>query len=464
MGARVTRLSKLAFPIIVSQLIMQLMAFTDIWMMSKLGVASLAAGGLAISVYSFIFIVGKSIVLPTANLLSIAFGQINASNHDDGEVHAIVCAALLTAALLFVAVLPIFYFAPQLLGMFGQQPEIITQSLYYLDGVKWSLLPMLLLIVFQCVPIAHGDSRSVLMSSSLLVFANILLSYTLTFEFEMGIAGLAWGTTIAAALTFVFYSRWVLKSAVARYFTSWSVAFKGVKVHLEQLRKMGFSSATSTMTECSLLSGAALMAGTLGAVYLASHQIALQVLIFSWNVAYGFSQATSMMIGQQFGSKGCVVQMKQTAMTGLALVTVVTFAIGLSFLIFPELLNAIFLSGAEASTGVMADILPGVMMVAACCFVVDAWQLVALNILRGLKVVLLPAVITFVGYCLIGLPVAFWLKSSLMLNGIWIGIGVGLAVTGILLVFVVRKSFADLAKQQNNPVEPKLYASDTSQC
>ena len=51
------QLAKFAVPLIISQLVAQLMVLSDIWMMARIGVITMAAGGLAGSVFSFIFIV-----------------------------------------------------------------------------------------------------------------------------------------------------------------------------------------------------------------------------------------------------------------------------------------------------------------------------------------------------------------------------------------------------------------------
>jgi len=91
--------------------------------------------------------------------------------------------------------------------------------------------------------------------------------------------------------------------------------------------------------------------------------------------------------------------------------------------------------------------LPGLMLVAAACFVVDAWQLTGLSILRGMKIVLGPALLTGVGYCLVGLPAAWYLMPMFHLQGIWMGIGIGLGVTGCLLLVQVWISLNNLSTE-----------------
>ena len=51
-----------------------------------------------------------------------------------------------------------------------------------------------------------------------------------------------------------------------------------------------------------------------------------------------------------------------------------------------------------------------------------------------MKIVVGPTVVTAVGYWLFGLPAAWLLLPDFGLGGIWGGIGIGLGVTGVLLL------------------------------
>jgi MATE family multidrug resistance protein len=62
-----------------------------------------------------------------------------------------------------------------------------------------------------------------------------------------------------------------------------------------------------------------------------------------------------------------------------------------------------------------------------------------------MKIVFAPAVITGVGYLLAGLPAAWYLMQTFQLQGIWMGIGLGLGVTGCLLLVQVSLNLNKLA-------------------
>ena len=445
MGINVRHLAKFAVPLIISQLVAQLMVLSDIWMMARIGVVTMAAGGLAGSVFSFIFVVVMSLIGSVTNLLAIAYGEKQHNSGNNGEIRGILKGAILLSGLISIALLPLFYLLPTLLLMVGQQAEIIDLSMLYLHALKWSMLPNLLIVVFRGLTVAFGSPRSVLWASVITVMLNIVFSYVLAFVLDFGIVGIGYGTSLAAWLMAVCYGVWLFRQPQFLPYKPWTKWFEYKLATIKPLMFMGTFVALATLTEFALISGAALMAGTLGAVSLAAHQIALQILSFSWCISYGFAQATSILVGNQFGSSRDKQTIIKIARHGLLLATASSVLIGLMFSINPEWLSQWFAKPGDALFTELADILPSLMLVAAACFVVDSWQLTGLSILRGMKIVFAPALITGVGYLLAGLPAAWYLMQTFHLQGIWMGIGLGLGVTGCLLLVQVSINLNKLA-------------------
>ncbi|NQZ24626.1 MAG: MATE family efflux transporter [Colwellia sp.] len=439
------QLAKFAVPLIISQLVAQLMVLSDIWMMARIGVITMAAGGLAGSVFGFIFIVIMSLIGSVTNLLAIAYGEKQHNAGNDAEIRGIIKGAILLSVLISLAILPLFYFLPTLLQMTGQQAEIIDLSMLYLHALKWSMLPNLLIVVFRGLAVSFGAPRSVLWASVLTVILNIVFSYVLAFVLDFGMVGIGYGTSLAAWLMAISYGVWLFRQPQFLPYKPWTKWFEYKLTTVKPLIFIGAFVALATLTEFALISGAGLMAGTLGAVSLAAHQIALQILSFSWCISYGFAQATSILVGNQFGSKRDKQTIINIARNGLILATASSVLIGLLFTINPEWLSQWFARPGDALFAELVDILPSLMLVAAACFVVDSWQLTGLNILRGMKIVFAPAVITGVGYLLAGLPAAWYFMQTFQLQGIWMGIGLGLGVTGCLLLVQVSLNLNKLA-------------------
>jgi MATE family multidrug resistance protein len=179
------------------------------------------------------------------------------------------------------------------------------------------------------------------------------------------------------------------------------------------------------------------MAGTISIAALALHQILLQCLSFTWNINFGFSQAAAILVGQDFGAEN-YDGIKRTALRSFGITTLLSVVLAGGFMLWPELIAGIFNLDAD-----LAHLLTMVLWVVALSFVVDAWQLLAINLLRGMKIVMGPTIMTAIGYWAFGLPAAWLLMPEFELAGIWGGIGIGLGVTGVLLliqlIFAIRK-------------------------
>jgi MATE family multidrug resistance protein len=443
----VKHLAKFSIPLIISALVAQLMMASDVWMMARIGVTTMAAGGLASSVFGFIFIVMMGLIGAVANLLAIAHGEKQSGRENNDEIRKIIKGAVLLSLLITLIMLPLFYALPNLLLIMGQDPAIVSISMIYLHALKWSMLPNLLILVFRGLAVAFGAPRSVLWVSVLTVTLNIVFSYILAFTFSFGIAGIGYGTVLSAWLMACCYGFWLFRQQQFAAYKPWGKWQEYKLSAIKALLVMGASVALATATEFSLISGAALMAGSLGAVSLAAHQIALQILSFSWCIAFGFAQATSILIGNQYGAGRQKQPIIRIARNGLILATASSALIGGLFSLNPDWLSKWFAQPGDQLFSELVELLPGVMVVAAACFVVDAWQLAGLNILRGMKIVFGPALITCIGYCAVGLPAAWYLMQTYKLNGIWMGIGIGLGVTGCLLLVQVKVSLAQLTNE-----------------
>ena len=66
----------------------------------------------------------------------------------------------------------------------------------------------------------------------------------------------------------------------------------------------------------------------------------------------------------------------------------------------------------------------------------DGLQAVVLGALRGIQDVLIPTVLIFIAYILVGLPTSYYLGLNTQLGvvGIWIGLLVGLMSSSIFLL------------------------------
>lgn len=442
------KILSLALPLIFSQLIGMALVLTDVWMMSRLSVADLAAGGLGASVYSFVFIIAGCIVGCVANLIAIAYGQ-SVARPEFGfqQIRYAIKGAVMLSVLLTLVLNASFVFVPDLLRQASQTQDVISIAMVYLGTLKWAMLPTLLLLVLRGLTSTFGDARSVLVMSIVTVLLNVPLSYLLAFKLDWGISGLGAGTSLSALFVLIGYSFWVFRRSTYYRFAPWLNLDEYSLKLMNPLLVMGMPIAIAGLLEHGLIYGGTLMAGVISVASLALHQILLQCLSFTWSINFGFSQAASILVGKDFGA-GNHQGIKETVKKSFVIVSVLSAIIAAVFMAWPGVIAGFFQLNDPAASGDsdLTLMLSSLLWVVALCFVADAWQLLAINLLRGMKIVLMPTALTAVGYWVFGLPAAWLLMRDYGLAGIWGGIGIGLAATGVLLLFqlmMILKSKGD---------------------
>ncbi|MEZ8102321.1 MATE family efflux transporter [Vibrio bivalvicida] len=435
------KILSLAIPLIISQMISMALVLTDVWMMSRLSVSAIAAGGLGASIYSFVFIVASSTVGCVANLIAIAYGQrIARPEFGNQQIRLAVKGAVLLSVILSLVLSISFMFVPQLLAIANQPSELAAPAMQYVDTLKWAMLPSLLLLVLRGLTSAFGNVRSIMVMSMLTVALNVPISYVLAFTMDLGLAGLGAGTALAAFIVTIGYAAWVFKRPEYASFAPWLNKDEYSLSLLTPLLAMGLPIALAALLEHGLIYGGTLMAGTISIATLALHQILLQCLSFTWNINFGFSQAAAILVGQDFGAEN-YDGIKRTALRSFGITTVLSIILAGGFMLWPELIAGMFNLDGE-----LTHLLAMVLWVVALSFIVDAWQLLAINLLRGMKIVMGPTIMTAIGYWVFGLPAAWLLMPHFELAGIWGGIGIGLAVTGVLLLVQLLMA---IKKQRN---------------
>ncbi|WP_264877374.1 MATE family efflux transporter [Vibrio agarivorans] len=427
----------LAFPLIISQLIALTLVLTDIWFMSRMSVSALAAGGLGASVYNFVFIMVSSVVGCVANLIAISYGRLVVHREAaESQINHTVKGGIIVSVLVSFGCLFLFILAPNFLVKAGQPYEVIDDAMLYLDAVKWAMLPSLFILVLRGLASATGNVRSVMYMSIATVLINIPLSYLLAFPMNLGLAGLGYGTALSAFIVMAGYGYWLFRHPSYTNYVPWK--------NLSQYRinatlpiiGLGLPIMLAALMENGLIYGGTLLAGTISVTALAIHQVLLQCLSFTWNVNFGFSQAAAILVGRQFGSNDFDA-IKATSLKSFILMTVLSVVFCALFIAFPEVIINMF--NLNDSGEGAALLFKTVLWVVAISFVVDAWQLLAINLLRGMKIVKGPTVVTAIGYWGFGIPSAWYLTQHYELTGIWGGIGIGLAVTGVILVIMLQQ-------------------------
>jgi len=184
----------------------------------------------------------------------------------------------------------------------------------------------------------------------------------------------------------------------------------------------------------------ALIMGSLGAVELAGHQIALTLAALTFMVPLGIAGAAATRVGNAIG-RGDQEGARRAASVSLWIGATVMLAFGLCFWRFPGFLSRLFTSHSEV-IDVVAILLP----IAAVFQVADGTQVVGAGVLRGTADTRFPAAIAFLGYWVFGLPVGVLLAYRFDWGpaGLWWGLTVGLTSVAGLLLLRIRARFGSV--------------------
>lgn len=427
---------KLAYPVMLGLLGHTFVAFADNIMVGQLGTAELAAVSLG---NSFIFIamslgIGFSTAITPLTAEADAEGNV-ARGRSTFKHGLILCTTL--GFILFIMIL----LAKPLMYTMDQPVEVVELALPYLDLVAFSLIP---LIIFQALKqFSDGLSKTKFAMYATVVanIVNIVLNYLLIFgKFgfpEMGIIGAAIGTLASRVIMNVVLWWYLKRDQKTRQYVS-NFKFEVKRRMFKKIIGLGFPSALQMFFEVAVFTAAIWLSGVLGKNPQAANQIALNLASMTFMIAMGLSVAAMVRVGNQKGLKN-FMNLRRIALSIFLLTFIIDVIFAGFFWAFKDWLPSIYLD--ENDVANMTDnkevmtIAAQLLLVAAVFQISDGLQVVVLGALRGLQDVMIPTVLTFISYWMIGFPVSYYLglHTELKSTGIWIGLLAGLTAASIFL-------------------------------
>jgi MATE family multidrug resistance protein len=262
------------------------------------------------------------------------------------------------------------------------------------------------------------------------VFLNYLLIYGNWGLPEMGLNGAGYATLIARIAMLIAMAAYVWKTPSFREVRQ---RISDTSFEWEYMRKIfviGIPTGFQSLFEFGAFSAAVFMMGWIGKSTLAAHQIAISLSSVTFMFCSGIATAASIRVGNNYGLKNKTL-LRTAAFTNMKMGAWVMGIFALLFIVFGRFLSSLYVDEYD-----VIEIAAQLLMVSAAFQLSDGLQVITLGALRGLEDVKIPALITFIAYWVIGLPVGYYLAFTLELNGvgIWIGLAIGLTVAAILLI------------------------------
>lgn len=423
---KIREILKIGLPIMLGQACVIILAFADNIMIGWHSVDELAAS-------SFVNNVMNLFILTELGFAAGMTPMIGADN-GTGNIKGIgitVKNGLMTNGIIggiSIILLTIIYFC---LDHFGQAPELMPYIKPYFAIIGISTLFALGFNVLKqftdgiCRPMI---SMTLLMIGNLLnIFGNWVLIYGKLGFPEMGLTGAGISTLVSRALILLVFIVFIFKS---KKMNEYARAIKEALLSRGEMKtvfKMGYPVGIQMALESSTFTFAAVMAGWLGVIQLAAHQVVITISQLFFLMMQGLSFAVSILVSNAFGRKD-LGSVREYARKGYFMTLGISVTLSVLLYCFRYQAAGIFTDSPEVSA-----------MAVSLFFLLfayqfgDGLQLCFANVLRGIQDVRPIMYAAFVSYYLIAIPSAYLLgfKTSLGIHGIWLGFPIGLTLAGI---------------------------------
>ncbi len=437
---------RLAGPVVAAELGWMTMGLVDLALVGRLGPAELGGVSIGNSIFIAVVIFGIGMLLGLDYLVAHAHGAGRPEEVNRSLLTGVYMALILSAVLMTLLVVSLPY-----LGLMGIEEEVMVHARQFLLLITLSMPPLLLFVALRRYLQAVGSVKPImfaLLSANLL---NAAAGYVLVFGKwgfpAMGVAGAGWATGISR-----FYLLFVAVVAILvrekKQGTGlWSTPPALDMARLNRLTQLGLPVAIQITLEVGVFAAATILAGRIGTLPLAAHQVALSIASFTFMVPLGISSAAAVRVAQALGG-GNLGQAARSGWTALATSAAFMTASGLVLATFPEVFIAAFTDDPEVIR--VGTVL---LRVAALFQLFDGLQVTASGVLRGIGETRLPMLVNLVGHWAIGLPVGIGLAFhfGLGIAGLWSGLCLGLIVVGLVLLLVWRRRVAGWGKPQWQP-------------
>lgn len=438
---KIREILKIGLPIMLGQACVIILAFADNIMIGWHSVDELAAS-------SFVNNVMNLFILTELGFAAGMTPMIGADN-GTGNIKGIgitVKNGLVTNGIIggiSIILLTIIYFC---LDHFGQAPELMPYIKPYFAIIGISTLFALGFNVLKqftdgiCRPMI---SMTLLMIGNLLnIFGNWVLIYGKLGFPEMGLTGAGISTLVSRALILLVFVVFIFKS---KKMNEYARAIKEALLSRGEMKivfKMGYPVGIQMALESSTFTFAAVMAGWLGVIQLAAHQVVITISQLFFLMMQGLSFAVSILVSNAFGRKD-LGSVREYARKGYFMTLGISATLSVLLYCFRYQAAGIFTDSPEVSA-----------MAVSLFFLLfayqfgDGLQLCFANVLRGIQDVKPIMYAAFVSYYLIAIPSAYVLgfKTSLGIRGIWLGFPIGLTLAGIFFYARYRSDLKRFGK------------------
>ncbi len=439
---------RLAGPVVAAEIGWMAMGIVDTIFVGRLGAEAIGAVSLGNALYFAGAIFAMGLLLGLDALVSQAYGA-----GDRERCHRWLIQGLYLSVVVCPVAMAVMWAVDPLSDHLGLNPVVLKQAKPYLRAVVWGTPALLVYAAFRRYLQGMGLVKPIMAALLSANVVNALMDWMLVYGKlgapAMGVAGAAWATTVSRCYMAGFL---VVFALVHDARTGRGLVRSSLKPDLAAIGRLfaiGLPAATHILLEVGVFATATTLAGMLDAVSLAAHHVVLDVASVTFMVPLGLANAGAIRVGQAIG-RGEPTAAGRAGWTALALGAAFMATSGACMVAFPRSIAGVFTD----DSAVIATA-ARLMLLAAAFQLFDGLQGVATGALRGAGDTHTPMVSSLVCYWAVGLPTGWLLcfRGDRGVDGLWIGLAVGLLAAGLVLLRAWSRKAAALVRN-----EPSLAA------
>jgi probable multidrug resistance protein norM len=414
---------KLLLPVLIYQVISYSSGMIGTFMAGHYSPTDLAGVSMGVNIWNPVMYTLNAIVLAIVPIVSHLIGKKR-----EEEIPVMVRQFLYIAVLIsIILVIALNTLAAPIVDSLGMDAKIATITKNYLYYESFGVLSIFLYVVLRSFMDSLGLTRLSMIMMIISVPVNVTLAYGFIFgKFGMPEVGGA-GNAIAVSLTYtvLFFIALFLtlkhpKINKYKIFKKEGIRFK----YWGEIFKLGIPIAIATALETVVFSTLSLMVSRFDTTIIASHQAALNFSGFLYSLPVSVANTATIIVAYHVGAKNYKLAKSYTALS-VALGVISSGIAGLIVLLFDTQIPYLY----STDSGVI-DLTAHLLIFAIGFALCDSFASALAGVLRGYKKVVPICLAMFVGYYIVGIPVAYYLvfTKGVGIDGLWIGWIIGLAV------------------------------------
>ncbi|MFC4024576.1 MATE family efflux transporter [Oceanobacillus longus] len=431
------------FPILVTQISLNLMTFFDTVMSGRAGAADLAGVAIGSSLWIPVSTGINGIVLAITPIIAQLLGA-----KLKGEVPKIVQQGIyLAIAFSFLIIAAGASVINPVLSLMDLEPEVSNIAKYYLISIGAGIIPLFIFNTIRCFMDGLGQTRASMIIILISLPLNVFFNYIFIFG-KLGIPAFGGiGAGIATTLTYwvVCIISLIVMLRVHPFreyniFGSWYLP--SLRLWANQL-KIGVPIGAAIFFETSIFSAVTLLMSAYDTYTIAAHQAALNFAGLLYMIPLSVGMALTIVIGFEAGANR-YKEARIYGYIGMSGGVFIAIFAGVILFVFKGPVAALYNTNPE-----VIELTKQFIFFAIFYQLADAFGAPIQGALRGYKDVNMTLIIALVSYWVIGLPTGWILANYTSLEpfGYWVGIIVGLSCGAVALLWRlihIQKKYANI--------------------